>query len=146
MRWAIVAGGIDPGSGPATERTGQAFLDARTVLGRAKPQRRGLTARTGDEASDVLLDALGPLLPALLEDLTERQRVAARLALIEGLRRSEIAAQLHVSRATVSVLADRAWIRELGGLARGLARIFASGEERAAATLAKPLTDAGGPA
>src|SRR5258705_10621943 len=32
MRWVIVAGQADPGTGPATQRTGEAFLRARQPL------------------------------------------------------------------------------------------------------------------
>ena len=33
LRWAVVAGEVEPGTGPATERTGPAFLAAREALG-----------------------------------------------------------------------------------------------------------------
>jgi hypothetical protein len=131
MRWAIVAGEVDPGTGPAIERTGPAFLEARERLERAKVARQALVARTHDPDADGLLDDLGPLLPALLSDLTDRQREAARLLLIEGLRRADVADRLAVTRATVSVLADRAHVRELGGLQHGLATIFRTGEAAA---------------
>jgi hypothetical protein len=130
MRWVAAAGEVDDGTGPATERTGQAFLDARSLIGAAKARRQALAARTGDPESDALLDGLGSLLPVLLADLTDRQREAARLLLVDGLRRSEVASRLGVSRATVSVMAERAHVRELGGLARGLAQVFAAGETR----------------
>jgi len=137
MRWAAVAGPIDEGTGPATERTGPAFLQARALIAATKGRRQALAARTGDPATDELLADVAPLLPVLLADLTGRQREAARLLLIEGLRRADVAARLRVSRATVSVLADRAHVRELGGLARGLARAFATGEARAAEAAAE---------
>lgn len=140
MRWVIVAGRIDTGTGPATERTGSAFLAARELIGTSKARRQTLAARSGDEATDALLDDLGSLLPVLLADLTDRQREAARLILIDGLRRSEVATRLGVSRATVSVMAERAHVRELGGLARGLARAFATG----GAVAADPAGEAGG--
>ena len=54
----------------------------------------------------------------LLDDLTDRQRVIARLILVEGLRRSEAAERLGVSRATVSVAADRAHVRSIGRAGR----------------------------
>lgn len=133
MRWVAVAGEIDDGTGPAIERTGAAFLTARELIGHAKSRRQALAAQTGDDEADRLLGDLGSLLPILLADLTARQRAAARLILIEGLRRSEVATALRVSRATVSVLAERAHVRELGGLARGVAEMFATGEARAMA-------------
>jgi hypothetical protein len=131
LRWAIVAGVIEPGSGPATERTGIAFHAARDVLARVKATRSGLLAITGDAAADSLLADLGPVLPAILADLTPRQREIARLILIDDLRRAEAAERLHVSRATVSVIADRGQIRHVAGLARAMATIFNDGVGRA---------------
>lgn len=127
MRWAIVHGTVEPGRGPATERTGEAFILARELLVRAKAGRDGLLARTGDAASDTLLDDLAPLLPALLDDLTPRQREIGRLVLVGRRRRSEAAEQLGISRATVSVAADRGRLREIERLARALATVFARG-------------------
>lgn len=145
LRWAIAAGEVEPGTGPATERTGPAFLAAREAIGRARAHRDGLIAITGDPDADALLAELGPLLPALLADLTPRQREVARLILLDDLRRSEAAERLNVSRATVSVIADRARVRHLEGLARALASIFAGGAARAADGLGSPATGAGGP-
>jgi hypothetical protein len=133
MRWVIVSGPVDGGTGPTTERTGPAFLEARALMGTARARRQSLAARTGDPETDALLEDTGSLLPVLLADLTDRQREAARLLLIDGLRRSEVATRLAVSRATVSVMADRAHVRELGGLAQGLGRAFVAGAARAAA-------------
>jgi predicted DNA-binding protein (UPF0251 family) len=131
LRWAIVAGAVEPGSGPATERTGPAFHAARDVLARAKSGRTGLVAVTGDPETDLLLGDLAPLLPVLLADLTPRQREIGRLILVDELRRAEAAERLHVARATVSVSADRGRIRHLQGLARAMAALFAQGVERA---------------
>ncbi len=131
LRWAIVAGEVEPGSGPATERTGPAFLVARDAIGRARAHRDGLVALTGDPEADARLADLGPLLPALLADLTARQREVAGLILLDDLRRSEAAERLKVSRATVSVIADRARVRHIEGLSRALAAIFAEGAARA---------------
>ena len=132
MRWVVVAGDVDPGHGPATQRTGPAFLRARERMVEAAAQRRGLVVETGDPPTDALLDDVAPLLAELLGDLTARQRVVARLLLVDGLRRSEAATQLGVSRATVSVAADRAHVRSIGGLAAVLARLFADGSARVA--------------
>jgi predicted DNA-binding protein (UPF0251 family) len=132
MRWAVVAGMVDAGTGPATERTGPAFLATRELIGRTKRQRSGLLAVSGDPASDALLEDLGPLLPALLEELTDRQREIARLILVDGLRRADVAERLGVSRATVSVIADRGRVRHLEPLGRALATIFCAGADRAA--------------
>ena len=131
LRWAMVAGEIDPGTGPAIERTGRAFLVARESIARARAHRDGLVAITGDPEADERLADLGPLLASLLADLTPRQREVARLIVIDELRRSEAADHLGVSRATVSVIADRARVRHLAGLARTLASIFAEGARRA---------------
>jgi hypothetical protein len=128
MRWAMVAGRIDVGSGPTIERTGEAFLAARDRIERAKVRRERLVAHTGDPGCDALLADLAPSLPALLGDLTDRQRALARLVLVDGLRRADVAERLSVSRATVSVMAERAHVREVGGLVAGLASVFRDGE------------------
>ena len=94
LRWAVVAGEIDPGTGPAIERTGRAFLVARESIARARAHRDGLVAITGDPEADERLADLGPLLAALLADLTPRQREVARLIVIDELRRSEAADHL----------------------------------------------------
>ena len=151
IRWAVVAGEVEPGIGPATERTGPAFHAARDLLERARARRDGLVARTGDPAADALLDQLGPLLPTLLDDLTPRQREVARLVLLEGLRQADAADRLGVRRATVSVIADRGRVRYLGPLATAIGSIFRDGAGRAAAAAVHaedppvaPATAAGG--
>jgi DNA-binding CsgD family transcriptional regulator len=131
MRWVIVAGEIDPGHGPATQRTGPAFLRARELLDDAATRRDGLVMSSGDPATDRLLDDLAPLLAELLADLTKRQRVIGQLLLVEGLRRSETAARLNVSRATISVAADRAHLRSIGRLAHALTTLFGAGLDAA---------------
>jgi DNA-binding CsgD family transcriptional regulator len=118
MRWVVVAGEVDPGRGPATQRTGPAFIAARERLARANARRERVSIASGDTPTDDLLDGLGPLLGELLADLTKRQREIAGLLLVEGLRRSDAAERLEVSRATVSVAADRAHLRSIGELAR----------------------------
>lgn len=129
MRWAVVAGEVERGTGPATERTGPAFHAARDLLGRAKAQREGLMVVTGDAPTDAILADLAPLLPALLDDLTARQREVGRLLLVDGLRRIDAAGQLNVSRATVSVVAERGRLRHLGQLSRAIGAVFRSGLE-----------------
>jgi DNA-binding NarL/FixJ family response regulator len=120
MRWVLVAGEVDPGRGPATQRSGSAFVAARERLAQANARRERVSIVSGDAPTDDLLDGLAPLLGELLADLTERQRVIAWLLLVDGLRRSEAAERLHVSRATVSVAAERAHLRSIGELARVL--------------------------
>jgi len=127
MRWVIVAGAVEPGRGPATERTGPAFLVARTLLEQARARRDGLVVRVGDGPSDDVLAELGPLLADLLADLTDRQRSIARLMLVDRLRQSEVAERVGVSRATISVMAERARIRRIEGLLAVLRRIVADG-------------------
>jgi len=118
MRWVVVAGEVDPGSGPATQRSGPAFITARERLAVAAARRELLAAVSEDPAANRILDVLAPVLGELLSDLTRRQREIAWPILVEGLRRSEAAEQLRVSRATVSVAADRAHVRSIGELAR----------------------------
>jgi hypothetical protein len=131
MRWVVVSGEVDPGSGPATQRTGPAFLRARERLAEASVQRVGLAVDSSDPRTNALLDDIAPPLADLLGDLTKRQRVVARLLLVDGLRRSDAAARLDVSRATVSVAADRAHVRSIGRLASVLSRLLAYGAARA---------------
>lgn len=142
MRWVAVAGEVDAGPGPATQRTGPAFLRARGLLAQAAARRDLLLLASGDPWTDRLLDDLAPVLPAVVGELTARQRAVARLLVVEGLRQSEAAERLSVSRATVSVAADRANVRSIDRLARALAELFAAGRRAASATVAAPATGA----
>ena len=132
MRWVVVAGEVDPGTGPATQRTGPAFLRARERLDEATSRRDGLLMSTDDPSTDRLLDDLAPILAELLGDLTPTQRAIGRLLLVEGLRRSEAAERLNKARATVSVAADRAHLRSIGRLADALRILFAGGTDAVA--------------
>lgn len=123
MRWSIAFGEILTGRGPATQRNGPAFVTARQRLVQAKAARDDLVIATGDAESDGLLGDLAPLLAALIDELTARQRTIARLLLVDGLRQAEVAARLQVSRATISVVAGRGKVREIGRLARALRTI-----------------------
>lgn len=116
MRWVVLAGSVEPGRGPATRRTGPAFVAARAAIEQARHRRDGLTARSGEVATDALLDGTAPVLASLMDRLTDRQRVVARLALVDGLRQSIIAERLGVSRATVSVSFSRGDVRSLSRL------------------------------
>jgi hypothetical protein len=120
MRWVVVAGEVDPGRGPATQRSGPAFVAARERLAQANVRRERVAVVSGDAPTDDLLEGLGPVLGDVLADLTDRQREIAWLILVEGLRRSEAAERLHVTRATISVAADRAHLRSISELARVL--------------------------
>jgi DNA-binding CsgD family transcriptional regulator len=133
MRWVIVAGRIQAGRGPTTQRTGPAFIEARALVAEAKKRRQDLLVRSGDAATDELLDDVAPALAALLAGLTDRQRAIAQLILVDGLRQSDAAQLLGVSRPTVSVAVERARIREIAGLARAIRRLLAQGVAAAAA-------------
>ena len=123
MRWVIVRGAVDAGRGPATQRSGPAFIAARERLVAAAARRERLAVVSGDPATDELLDGITPLLGDLLAELTARQRQIAWLILVEGLRRAEAAERLGVSRATISVAADRAHLRSLADMA-GVVRVL----------------------
>ncbi len=135
MRWAIAAGAIDPGPGPATEHSGEAFLRTRDAIERARARRDRLLIVTGDARADALLDGLAPLLAELLDGLTDRQRIVARAILVDGLRQSEVADRLGVRRATISVTHARARIRSIERLAGAIRAIVAE---------ARPGPDDGG--
>jgi hypothetical protein len=132
MRWVVSAGDIEPGDGPATERTGPAFLAARSLSAAARRRRDLLAVRSGDPATDALLEDVAPPLGRLLADLTDRQRLVGRLMLVEGLKQSEVAERLDIARPTVSVVADRAHIRDLQRLRHAVVSLLQSGIERAA--------------
>lgn len=132
MRWIAVSGRVDPGRGPATQRTGDAFLRARALADDRTRRRDGLLMSSGDPATDELLGDLAPLLGELLRDLTSRQRTVARLILVEGLRRAEAAERLKVSRATISVVTERAHLRSIERLAARISKLFAAGAVAAA--------------
>jgi DNA-binding CsgD family transcriptional regulator len=120
MRWAVSLGGVDPGTGPATERTGAAFLAAREAIIRAKRQRDRLVVVTGDPATDTLLADVAPLFVILMDELTDRQREIARLIMVDGLRQADVAERLRIRRPTVSVAVERARIREIRRLRHAL--------------------------
>jgi DNA-binding CsgD family transcriptional regulator len=130
MRWVVVAGAVDEGTGPATQRSGPAFLAARELVTTARRRRDSLTMRTGDPETDDLLDGVAPVLGRLLDELTDRQREVARLLLVERLTQSAAAARLGVRPPTVSVAAERARVREIAGLRAATLKIFRIGLER----------------
>ncbi len=129
MRWAVAAGRVDPGSGPATRRTGDAFLAARTTLERADRQRDGLLCVTGEPRADALLDDVAPVIPAHIDRMTDRQREITRLMLVEGLRQTDAADRLGVSRPTVSIAWRRADVRSLRRLVDASRQIWSEGIE-----------------
>jgi RNA polymerase sigma factor (sigma-70 family) len=134
MRWVAVIGEVDPGRGRTTQRSGPAFIRARERLDEAAARRDDLLVETGHPPSDRQLDRLAPLLADLLEELTPSQRRLTRLMLIEGLRQSEAAERLGISRATVSVAAERARVRRLAPLVDALRELVRTGVEAGAVT------------
>jgi hypothetical protein len=132
MRWAIAGGRVEPGRGPATRRTGTAFLAARQAAETARRERLGLLARSGDPGADRLLDDVTPVLADLLADLSPRQRTIARLMLVEGLRQAHVAETLGVARATVSVAHGRGRLAAIERLLDASRHLFAAGMAAAA--------------
>jgi hypothetical protein len=130
MRWVVVAGAVDPGRGPATRRTGEAFVLARGTLELATRREDGLLCRTGDPEADALLDGTAPVLAAIIDDMTDRQRLVARLALVEGMRQADIAERLEVARPTVSVSYSRGDVRNLERFVGAIRTIWAQGLAR----------------
>jgi DNA-binding CsgD family transcriptional regulator len=129
MRWVVVYGSVEPGRGPATRRNGPAFIRARALLEDARRQRDGLRCETTDPRSDALLERTTPALAAMIRGMTDRQRVVARMAIVDGLRQSEIAESLGIARATVSVASGRADVRNVGRLAEAVRLIWQDGIE-----------------
>jgi len=127
MRWAIAAGRVDPGEGPATRRTGEAFLMARDTIERLRAEHDGLRCRSGDPRTDAILDGTAPLIAALIEQMTDRQREVARSGLVDGLRQSEIAQRLGVARPTVSVSYARGGVRYLSRLVDAVRALWNEG-------------------
>lgn len=141
MRWAVVAGEIVQGKGPATRRTGPAFMTARKTIELARQQRDTLLVMTGDPEADGLLAGTAPVLGSLMTRLTDRQREVARLGLVEGLRQSEIADRLGVARATVSVAFSRADVRSLTRLLGAVRQLWSEGIGRLVPVATEDATD-----
>jgi hypothetical protein len=133
MRWVVVAGAVEEGTGPATQRSGPAFLAARELVTTAKRRRDSLAMRTGELGTDELLDGVAPVFGRLLDELTDRQREVARLLLVERLTQSAAAARLGVRPPTISVAAERARVREIAGLRVATLTLFRIGLERVTA-------------
>jgi len=131
MRWVVAAGAVDVGHGPATRRTGHAFLAARKLLEQARDDRDGLLCRSGDPEADELLAGTAPVLAAIIEGMTDRQREIAHLSLVEGLRQADIAERLDVARPTISIASARGDVRNLGRLADAVRSVWMRGVTRA---------------
>jgi DNA-binding CsgD family transcriptional regulator len=127
LRWAVAA------AARTTTIEQDAADDRHLALPRralelldAGPNRRSPIVVSGlGERPDRLLADLAPGFAALVVGLTARQREVGRLLLVEGLRRSEVAAALGISRPTVSVMVDRARLLEIERFARGLDSVVA---------------------
>jgi DNA-binding CsgD family transcriptional regulator len=126
LRWSFAVGPVDRGPGAADERTGPAVLAARAGLAAARVERSLLRIQTGDRGRDALLADLAPVFGGALLGLSVAQRAVARLLIVDGLRRSDAAERLGVSRATVSVTAERAGVRSIERLARAIRSLAAS--------------------
>ena len=113
LRWAVVAGEDD--AAPAR---------ARAELAR---RREGLAVVSGHAPTDSLLEDLAPLLDALVAEMTAHQREVARRLLVEGRRQAAVAAELGVSRATISVAVARGRVRDLERATRGLNGLLQAG-------------------
>jgi hypothetical protein len=130
LRWAIAHGEVDAGTGPATERNGPAFVAAREAIEGARAHRERLVMQTGNVDADELLGDLAPVLAEVLMELTARQRTVARLAILDGLRRTDVANRLGITRSAASVTYRRARVETIRRLSRAVRRLFAAGVGR----------------
>jgi len=135
MRWAIAAGSIDPGAGPATKRTGPAFLVARRLITGAHHDGDGLRCATGDEAADGLLAEVAPVLASLVGRMTDRQREVLHLQVIEGLRQEAIADRLRVTQPAISGILARAGARDVARLTAAVRTLLRDGIRRSLAEI-----------
>jgi predicted XRE-type DNA-binding protein len=142
LRWVCIRGAVDPGEGPATQRTGSAFLAARAALEAAQATHERLVIRIGRAYADELLDGMTPAMADLLNALTTRQKAVARLALIEGFRQSEVAERLKVRRATISVSFARGKVMPLARLAAAIRKACEGPSDVVAAVARAAATDA----
>ncbi|MBX3030575.1 MAG: hypothetical protein KF809_10465 [Chloroflexi bacterium] len=113
MRWVIGVGAVDPGHGPATRRTGEAFLLAREHMTRVHREGDVLACVTGHPPIDRLLDGVAPVLGSLIDRMTDRQREVLHLRTIERLRQEDIADRLGISQSAVSGHLSRAGARDV---------------------------------
>ncbi|MGD0861162.1 MAG: sigma factor-like helix-turn-helix DNA-binding protein [Candidatus Limnocylindrales bacterium] len=138
IRWACIVGPVDPGEGPATQRTGPVFVAARDAIDAARAAHERLVVRTGRSDADELLAGMTPALADLLDDLTPRQRVVVKLALIDGLRQSEVADLLKVRRATISVSFARARVQSIQRLVAAIRRVYGNASTGSATAVDAP--------
>ncbi len=114
-RWAIVPGRLDA---------------ARAALAEAR-RRDWLVVVSGDPAADGLLSDLVPVLGMLLAEMTPAQRGIARAVLLEGRSQVEVAAELRISRPSVSVAHARGHVREAWLLLHAVGATWRAGIVRA---------------
>jgi DNA-binding CsgD family transcriptional regulator len=126
-RWVVALGPVDPGDGPATKRTGEAFVLARELAARAREEGDGLRCRTATDPWDALLDGTAPVLSSMIDGLTDRQRELAHLSIVDRLSQAAIAERLGVARPTVSIGLRRARERDLGRLSGTVRLAWRSG-------------------
>jgi DNA-binding CsgD family transcriptional regulator len=138
MRWVIAAGSIDPGEGPATRRTGQAFLMARQLIGTAHDEGDVLRCASGDVAADTLLAEVAPVLGWLIHRMTDRQREALHLQVIGHLRQEAIAERLGISQPAVSGILARAGARDVARLTAAVRTLLGDGIRRSLAEGSAP--------
>ena len=124
VRWVCVQGELDASEGTATQRTGTVFLAARKAMDEAQADRERLVLKTGEASVDDLLAGMAPALVELLDGLTDRQRSVSRLAIIDGLRQSEVADRLKIRRATAAVAFKRARVHTIERLATAIGQVF----------------------
>jgi hypothetical protein len=133
MRWVIATGAIDPGEGPATRRTGEAFLLARRLITEALRDGDGLRCATGSPRTDDILDGVAPVLASLIERMSDRQREGLHLQTIERLHQEAIAERLGITQPAVSGLLARAGARDVARLAQVVRTLLAEGIGRSLA-------------
>lgn len=138
MRWVIVAGDVEEGAGPATQRAGPAFVEARRAIIEAGERHDSLLVLSGDPRADDLLASMAPVLGGLLDGLTPRQREVAYLTLIDGLTHAEVAQRLGVARATVSISYARAGGRSIARMRHAVMTVFREGVQVAQAARMVP--------
>ena len=111
-RWAVVLGST---------------ADARAALDDAGRRRDRLVVRTGQADADALLADISPVLGTILAEMTPAQRRIAVRILGEGLRQSEVADALGISRASVSVANRRGHVPEARLLLRAMRAAWNAG-------------------
>ena len=108
MRWGIGAA-LEPDAARAL---------ALAALDDARAERRAIAIRVRPGLAAADLADRGAVLEALLAGTTTRQGEIARRILLDGRRQAEVAAELGVSRATISVAVARGHVAAIGAAHR----------------------------